>query len=119
MLVKLSGYVHGAVDRSTGLVTGLQTSESSYPYRVATRLNILGANVFRRTADVAEALGRPAAEVNRQRGRQAALTAALNQHLTRADGIYVDGLAGGALASRASQEVNASPWSTTWCPPVT
>ena len=107
VLVKLSGYVHGAVDRSTGLVTGLQTSESSYPYRVATRLNILGANVFRRTADVAEALGRPAAEVNRQRGRQAALTAALNQHLTRADGIYVDGLAGGALASRASQEVNA------------
>jgi alpha-L-rhamnosidase len=107
VLVKLSGYVHGAVDRSTGLVTGLQTSEASYPYRVATRLNILGANVFRRTADVAEALGRPSSEVTRQRGRQAALTAALNQHLTRSDGIYVDGLVGHALASRASQEVNA------------
>ena len=106
VLVKLSGYVRDAVDRSTGLVTGLQTSEASYPYRVATRLNILGANVFRRTADVAEALGRPPSEVTRQRGRQAALTAALNQHLTRSDGIYVDGLVGRALASRASQEVN-------------
>ena len=107
MLVKLSGYVHGAVDRSTGLVTGLQTSETSYPYRVATRLNILGANVFRRTADVAEALGRPASEVTGHREHQAALTAALNKHLTRSDGIYVDGLVGHALASRASQEVNA------------
>ena len=108
VLVKLSGYVHGAVDRSRGLVTGLQTTESSYPYRVATRLNILGANVFRRTADVAEILGRPSVEVTRQRGRQAALTAALNKHLTRSDGIYVDGLVGReTLAPRASQEVNA------------
>ncbi len=108
VLVKLSGYVHGALDRSTGLVTGLQTSESSYPYRVATRLNILGANVFRRTADVAQALGRPSVEVTRQRGRQAALIAALNRHLTRTDGIYVDGLVGrGSPAPRASQEVNA------------
>ncbi len=107
VLVKLSGYVHLAVDATTGLVTGLQTSEASYPYRVATRLNILGANVFRRTADVAEVLGRPSAEVNRQRGRQAALTAALNQRLTRSDGIYADGLAGGAPVARASQEVNA------------
>jgi alpha-L-rhamnosidase len=107
VLAKLSGYVHSAVDRSTGLVTGLQTSEDSYPYRVATRLNILGANVFRRTADVAEVLGRPRSEITRQRGRQAALTAALNQHLTRSDGIYVDGLVGRELASRASQEVNA------------
>ena len=65
VLVKLSGYVHDAVDRSTGLVTGLQTTESSYPYRVATRLNILGANVFRRTADVAQVLGRPSVEVTR------------------------------------------------------
>src|ERR1700688_293063 len=107
VLVKLSGYVHGAVDRSTGLVTGLQTSEASYPYRVATRLNILGSNVFGRTADVAEALDRPSSEVTRQRRRQAALTAALNDHLTRSDGIYVDGLVGSRLAPRASQEVNA------------
>jgi len=107
VLVKLSGYVHGAVDRSTGLVTGLQTSEASYPYRVATRLNILGANVFRRTADVAQALGRPSSEISRQRDRQTALTAALNQRLTRSDGIYVDGLVGRSLAPRASQEVNA------------
>ena len=107
VLVKLSGFVQGAVAPSTGLVTGLQTTEASYPYRVATRLNILGANVFRRTADVAQVLGRPASEISRQRQRQTALTAALNRHLTRSDGIYVDGLVGRALASRASQEVNA------------
>jgi len=108
VLVKLSGYVHGAVDPSTGLVTGLQTTESSYPYRVATRLNILGANLFRRTADVAQVLGRPSVEVTRQRGRQAALVSALNKHLTRSDGIYVDGLVGRHTpAPRASQEVNA------------
>ncbi|MGA2522480.1 MAG: alpha-L-rhamnosidase C-terminal domain-containing protein, partial [Acidimicrobiales bacterium] len=107
VLVKLSGYVQHAVRSSTGLVTGLQTSEASYPYKVATRLNILGANVFRRTADVAEALGRPSSEVTRQRNRQAALTTALNRHLTRPDGIYADGLVGSVLAPRASQEVNA------------
>ncbi len=107
VLLRLSDYVHGAVDRSTGLVTGLQTSEASYPYRVATRLNILGANVFGRTADVADALGRPSPEIRRQRGRQAALTEALNHHLTRSDGTYVDGLVGKRRALTASQEVNA------------
>ncbi len=108
VLMKLTGYVEGVVDRSTGLVTGLQTSEASYPYRVATRLNILGANVFGRTADVAEALGRPSAEVTRHRRQQAALINALNKRLTRPDGIYVDGLVGpNTHASRMSQEVNA------------
>ena len=108
VLVKLCGYVHGAVDRATGLVSGLQKTESSYPYRVATRLNILGANVFGRTADVAQVLGRPSVEITRQRARQVALTGALNKHLTRSDGIYVDGLvAHGSPAPRASQETNA------------
>jgi alpha-L-rhamnosidase len=108
VLVKLAGYVHGAVDAQTGLVKGLQSTEPSYPYAVATRLNILGANVFRRTADVAQALGRPPSEATRQRQRQTALTAALNQRLTRSDGIYADGLVGAdKLAPRASQEVNA------------
>ncbi|MGD0380497.1 MAG: family 78 glycoside hydrolase catalytic domain [Acidimicrobiales bacterium] len=108
VLVKLAGYVHDAVDPQTGLVKGLPSTEPSYPYAVATRLNILGANVFRRTADVAEALGRPPSEVTRQRQRQRALTSALNQRLTRSDGIYADGLVGvHTLAPRASQEVNA------------
>ena len=108
VLMKLGSYVENAVDRSTGLVTGLQTSEASYPYRVATRLNILGANVFRRTADVAEALDRPSAEATRHRRLQAALTTALNKHLTRSDGIYVDGLVDpNTHTSRMSQEVNA------------
>jgi len=108
VLVKLSGYVHGAIDRTMGLVTALQTTEASYPYRVATRLNILGANVFGRTADVAEVLGRPSVEVTRQRGRQASLISALNKHLTRSDGIYLDELVGSnTRVARASQEVNA------------
>ncbi|HLI73620.1 MAG TPA: family 78 glycoside hydrolase catalytic domain, partial [Acidimicrobiales bacterium] len=107
VLVKLSGYVNRAVDSSTGLVTRLQTSEASYPYPVATRVNVLGANVFGRTADVAQVLGRPSSEVARQRARQASLVAAINQHLTRTDGVYVDGLSGGARTSRGSQEVNA------------
>ena len=107
VLVKLSEYVNRAVDPSTGLVTRLQTSETSYPYPVATRVNILGANVFRRTADAALALGRPSSEVARQRGRQAVLSSAINKHLTRSDGVYVDGLVGRSRATRASQEVNA------------
>ena len=108
VLVKLTGYVDGAIDPTSGLVTALQSQELSYPYLVATRLNVLGANVFGRTADVAEALGRPASEVSRHRQRQGALTAALNKQLTRADGVYVDGLQGsGAPVATASQEVNA------------
>jgi alpha-L-rhamnosidase len=107
VLVKLSEYVNRAVDPSTGLVTRLQTSAASYPYPVATRVNILGANVFRRSADAALALGRPSSEVARQRGRQATLTSAINRQLTRSDGVYVDGLVGRSRATRASQEVNA------------
>ena len=107
VLVKLSDYVARAIDSSTQLVTRLQTTSASYPYRVATRVNVLGVNVFRRTADAAEALGRPASEIGRQRARQASLTAAVNRRLARSDGVYVDGLAAGARVTRASQEVNA------------
>jgi len=108
VLVKLTGYVADALDPTTGLVTALQSQELSYPYLVATRINVLGANVFGRTADAAQALGRPAGEVGHHRARQAALTAAINKRLVRSDGVYVDGLQGsGTQVTTASQEVNA------------
>jgi len=107
VLHRLCGYVAHAVDASTGLVTDLQTTEASYPYKVATRLNILGANVFSRTADVGAVLGRPASELLALRRHHAALVAAVNRHLVGPDGIYADGLAGTGPAARRSQEVNA------------
>jgi alpha-L-rhamnosidase len=57
---------------------------------------------------VAEALNRPAGEVALQRRRQSALTAAVNRHLTRSDGTYVDGrMADGTPTQEASQTANA------------
>ncbi len=101
-------YVDGAVSSHTGLVTNLAATNVYYPYPVVTRLNVLGVNVFRRTADVAQVLHRPVAEVAACRRRQAALTAAVNRRLTRADGTYVDGLAAdGSTAPTASQTANA------------
>jgi alpha-L-rhamnosidase len=65
-------------------------------------------NVFRRAADVAAALGRPSSEVNKQRRAQAQLTSAINRHLTRGDGTYVDGIdSRGAKTPQASQYANA------------
>ena len=107
VLVKLSRYVNGDIDASTGLVTRFQTPGPPYQYPVVSLVNILGANVFRRTADVAVALGRPSSEVSRQRDRQAALVGAINRRLTRADGVYADGIVGGSRVKGASQEVNA------------
>ena len=109
VLRRISEYIEHAVSRSTGLVTSLAATSVYYDFPVVTRLNVLGVNVFRRTADVAEALQRPAGEVATQRGRQANLTTALNRHLTRSDGTYVDGLtAAGTPTPGASQTANAA-----------
>ena len=108
VLERIADYVQRAVEPSTGLVTSLPATNNYYPYPVATRLNVLGANVFRRTAQVAAAIGRPGREVERQRHRQMALTSAVNHHLVRSDGTYVDGLlAGGVPTSTASQTSSA------------
>ena len=69
---------------------------------------MLGVDVFRRVADVAAALGRPAIAVRRQRERQLALTDAINAHLTRPDGTYADGLSiGRHQIPQAAQDTNA------------
>ena len=108
VLRRISDYVQRSVSKQTGLVTALPATNVYYDYPVVTRLNVLGANVFRRIGDVAETLQRPPAEVNRQRRRQRALTTAVNRHLTRSDGVYVDGLAAdGTPIPKASQTANA------------
>jgi alpha-L-rhamnosidase len=104
----ISGYVQRAVDPRTGLVTSLPSTNVYYDTPVVTRLNVLGANVFRRTASLGAVLGRPQHEIDRQQGRQAAVTAAVNRWLTRPDGTYVDGLqADGTPSATASQSANA------------
>ena len=90
-LVRLCAYVQSSVDAGTGLVDDLPSTDIYYSFPIVTRINVLGANVFRRTADAGSALGRPEAEVAAWRRAQARLTAAVNRHLTRSDGIYVDG----------------------------
>ncbi len=108
VLVRIADYVQRSVSPHTGLVTSLPATNVYYLYPVVTRLNVLGANVFRRTADVAEALGRPGDEVDGHRRRQQALVAAVNRRLVRSDGLYVDGLApDGTPVPTASQTANA------------
>jgi alpha-L-rhamnosidase len=108
VLRRISDYVQRAVSPRTGLVTSLPATNVYYSFPVVTRLNVLGANAFRRAAGVAEALNRPAGEVALQRRRQSALTAAVNRHLTRSDGTYVDGrMADGTPTQEASQTANA------------
>ena len=128
VLVNIAAYVERAVNPRTELVTHLPGGggpgsaynegivdwppSMRYGYDMATAakttVNELGVDVFERTADVAEALGRPRSEGVLQRGRATTLTAAINSRLMRADGIYVDGLeANGAQSPHASQHANA------------
>ena len=108
VLRRIAAYVHRSISSATGLVTSLPATNVYYPWPVITRLNVQGVNVFRRTGDVAEILGRPTAEVALQRRRQLRLTTAINRRLTRADGTYLDGLQdGGAPTSTASQTASA------------
>ena len=107
VLVNIAGYIRASLD-SAGVVDDLLSTDTYYDYPVVTRINVLGANVFRRVADAAGALGRPASEVSSHRQSQARLVAAINRHLTRPDGIYVDGIGDdGAKTSTTSQYANA------------
>ena len=108
VLLNLSDYVKRSIDRSTGLVTSLPATNVYYDFPIVTRINVLGVDVFRRVGDVAQALGRPNGDVKRQRDRQHVLTDAINARLTRADGIYVDGLTHRlGPVPQASQDTNA------------
>jgi alpha-L-rhamnosidase len=108
VLVKLADYIEHSVDPSTRLVTSLPATNIYYTFPTVTRLNILGVDVFRRTAEIAAALGRPASEISAQHDRETALTNAINAKLTRADGTYSDGLqANGTQVAVSSQTTNA------------
>jgi alpha-L-rhamnosidase len=108
VLVNIAGYVDTYMDPPTNLVNDLPATSIYYDYPIVTRINVLGVNVFRRTADVAQVLGRPDREVTSQRKLQAQLTTAINRHLTRSDGIYLDGIDdNGKKLTTASQNANA------------
>ncbi|MEV6109358.1 family 78 glycoside hydrolase catalytic domain [Streptomyces sp. NPDC051940] len=94
---------------TAGLVTNLTGGSGAYRYGIVdwpepgrfgydmdtaarTVINALGVDVLRRTADMAQELGRPAAESAGYRGAQQGLVAAMNARLRAADGMYVDGL---------------------------
>jgi alpha-L-rhamnosidase len=70
--------------------------------------NELAVEMFDDLARAANATGRPAADAARWRELAARLTNAVNTKLTRADGIYIDGLrANGSQSPHASQHANA------------
>ncbi len=119
VVTNVADYVAAAIDPATGLVTNLPATNVYYPTPVVTRLNVLGANVFKRVADIATVLNQPAANIARQRDRDAALTAAINARLARADGVYVDGLdANGVPTTTASQASNTAALAYGVVPPA-
>jgi alpha-L-rhamnosidase len=121
----IAAYVARAIDRGTGLVTNLPGGSDEYRYGIVdwppnmrygydmntvarTTENILAVDVFRRTAQIADALRRPSGEARTANARAAALTAAIRDKLVRAAGVFVDGRDGhGAMSAHASQQANA------------
>ncbi|TYC21378.1 Bacterial alpha-L-rhamnosidase [Micromonospora sp. MP36] len=114
-----------ATGPTAGLVTELAGGSGAYRYGIIdwpepgrfgydmsaaarTTINAQGVDVLRTTARMAEALGRPAAEVASYDGQAADLAAAMNAKLRRADGSYVDGLsATGAQSGHAGQHATS------------
>ncbi len=77
---------------TNGLVGAIPGPTDVPQFPTDSQLNLLTVNVFNRVADMAVALGRPAAEVAKQRQRAQALATAINQHLLLPAGYYTDGL---------------------------
>ena len=120
VVTRVASYVHSLVSGRTGLVTytapeGYDLVDwppaMQYGYDINTvahtTANVLGAVVFDRAAQMATLLGKPD-DARVERARRDDLVKAINGKLTRADGVYVDGLtAGGAQSGHASQQANA------------
>ncbi len=125
VMVNISDYLARYVDPRTGLITNLAGGSPDYQYGIVdwppamrygydmntvvrTAVNELAVDGFDQVAAAAQALGRPATELQLQRTRAIALTGAINAHLTRPDGIYLDGLeADGSPSHHASQIANS------------
>ena len=114
-LLRLSDYLAGIVDPTTGLISGqpLSTngdSEYGYDYdtNADTTLNILAVNSYRRIGAIASLFGSTSV-ASTQAQRAQALVTAINTKLVGSNGLYVDGLrADGQQSSHSSQLVNAA-----------
>lgn len=123
----VADYVARHIDSDTQLVTELSGGAGPYKYGIVdwpsqmrygydmdtvarTTVNALGANVFRRAAQMAAVLDKPDAEVAALREHEATVREGMNTHLLRDDGVYVDGLkSDGSTSSHVSQHANAFP----------
>ena len=111
----VSDFLAGTVDATTGLVSGQPMSTNGdqqygydYDTDADTTLNILTVNAFDRIGAIAGLLGETDVATT-SAGRGAALAGAVNAHLVRADGLYVDGLTiAGTQSPHASQLANAA-----------
>ena len=77
---------------ANGLVGAIPGPTDVPQFPTDSQLNLLTVNVFNRVADMAVALGRPAAEVATQHQRAHDLATAINAHLLLPSGHYTDGL---------------------------
>jgi alpha-L-rhamnosidase len=123
-LKAISQYIQRSVattGNAAGLVYNLVGGTSSYQFgiidwpapmrygydwdtAVKTVVNLWAVDAYRSNASSAKALGRPQAEVDLWTQRADDLAAAINSHLRRPDGVYVDGIrADGSVSPVASQ----------------
>jgi alpha-L-rhamnosidase len=91
VVAKVSDFFWGNIG-SNGLVGTIPGPTDVPQFPTDTQLNLLADNVFNRVADMADALGRPVAEVAQQRERAHELATAINAHLLLPAGYYTDGL---------------------------
>lgn len=107
LVTQLSGgsgqYLHGIVDWPAHGRFGYDMTATA-----RTTVNALGVDVLRKVALVAEALGRPDAEVAAYRSDADALAGRMNATLRKSDGTYVDGLLGdGSQSPHAGQHATS------------
>jgi alpha-L-rhamnosidase len=103
LVTQLSGgsgpYLFGIVDWPAPGRFGYDMSAAA-----RTTINALAVEVLRVAGDMAEELGRPAAEIDFYRTERDELIAAMNDKLRRPDGVYIDGLLlDGTQSSHAGQ----------------
>ncbi len=131
---RITDYVAGAIDPATGLVTNLPGGGSDYLYGAVdwppqmrygydmqtaarTTVNALAYEDFTLAASMARVLGDRGTEAE-ETARARDLASSMNARLTRADGVYVDGLrADHAQSTHASQQANAFPLAFGIVPP--